>query len=186
MAASNGHPLSRPSHSAHKGSSIQVIDSSTEDVNIQAISQWCALHKTDKHSDSNCRTQQESAPSNAAKKRPTGAKKPNKPRRIRFKSTSDKMKFLRSIEEMEGVSLDKSSDEDDSDVVEQSLMQLFADPSSEESDDNEHHSDLHVLVLTPGNMLEEADLIMGKLETTSGAFFWQPWVCRDMIQVLCF
>ena len=125
MAASNGHPLSRPSHSGHKGSSIQVIDSSTEDVKVQAIRQWCALHKTDKHSDSNFRAQQESAPSNAAKKRPTGAKKPNKPRRIRFKSTSDKKKFLRSIEEMEGVSLDKSSDEDDSDVVEQSLMQLF-------------------------------------------------------------
>ena len=27
---------------------------------------------------------------------------------------------------------------------------------------------------------------MGKLETTSGAFFWQPWVCRDMIQLLRF
>ena len=26
----------------------------------------------------------------------------------------------------------------------------------------------------------------GKLETTSGAFFWQPWVCRDMIQLLRF
>ena len=29
-------------------------------------------------------------------------------------------------------------------------------------------------------------LLMGKLETTSSAFFWQPWVCRDMIQLLCF
>ena len=139
MAASNGHPLSRSPHSHHKGS-IQVIDSSAEDVNIQAIRQWCALHKTDKHSDSNCRAQQESAQSNVAKKRPTGAKKPTKPRRIRFKSTNDKKKFLRSIEEMEGVSLEKSSDDDDSDVVEQSLMQLFADSSSEESDGNEHHS----------------------------------------------
>ena len=129
MAASNGHPLSRSSHGGHKVSSIQVIDSSAEDVNIQAIRQWCAVHKTDKHSDSNCRAQQESTPPNAAKKRPTSAKKTNQPRRIRFKSTSNKNKFLRSIEEMEGVSLDKSSDNDNSDVVEQSLMQLFADPS---------------------------------------------------------
>ena len=161
MAASNGHPLSRPSH---KGSSIQVIDSSAEDVNIQAIHQWCALHKTDKHSDSNCRAQQESIPQNATKKRPTSAKK-SQPHRIRFKSTSDKKKFLRSIEEMEGVSLDKSSDDDDSNVVEQSLMQLFADTSSEESDDSEHHPDPHVLVLTPGNMLEEDDVIMTDVET---------------------
>ena len=65
---------------------------------------------------------------------------------------------------MEGVSFEKSSDEDDSDVVEQSLMQLFADSSSEESDSNEHHSDLHVLVLTPGNMLEEADVVMTEAE----------------------
>ena len=166
MAASNGYPLSRSSHSGHKGSFIQVIDSPAEDVNIEAIRQWCALHKTDEHSDSNCSAQQESAQSNAAKKRPTGAKKPSKPRRIRFKSASDKKKFLGSIEEMEGVSLDKSSDEDDSDVVEQSLMQLFADPSSEESDDNEHHSALHVLVLTPGNMLEEADVVMTDAENT--------------------
>ena len=48
---------------------------------------------------------------------------------------------------MEGVSFDKSSDEDDNEVVEQSLMQLYADSSSESSDDNENHSDLHVLVL---------------------------------------
>ena len=61
---------------------------------------------------------------------------------------------------MEGVSFDKSSDEDDSQVVEQSLIQLYADSSSENSDDNENHSDLHVLVLEPGNMLEEADVIM--------------------------
>ena len=163
MAASNGHPLSRSPHSNPKGS-IQVIDSSAEDANIQAIRQWCALHKTDKHSDSNCRAQQESAQSNVAKKRPTGAKKPTKPRRIRFESTSDKKKFLRSIEEMEGVSLEQNSDDDDSDVVEQSLMQLYADSSSEESDGNEHHSNLHVLVLTPGNMLGEEDVIMTEAE----------------------
>ena len=50
MAASNGHLLAKPSHSGHKGSSIQVIDSSAEDVKVQTIRQWCVLHKTDKHS----------------------------------------------------------------------------------------------------------------------------------------
>ena len=59
MAASNSHPLSRLLQSSHKSSSIQIIDSSVEDVKIQTIRQWCALHKTDKHSDSNCRAQQE-------------------------------------------------------------------------------------------------------------------------------
>ena len=58
------------------------------------------------------------------------------------------------------MSFDKSSDEDDSEVVEQSVMQLYANSSSENSDDNQNHSDLHVLVLEPDNMLEEADIIM--------------------------
>ena len=128
MAASNGHLLAKPSHSGHKGSSIQVIDSSAEDVKIQAIRQWCALHQTDKHSDSNCQAQQEStqqSATNTAKRRPAGAKKPSKPCRLRFKSSSYKKKFLHSIDEMEGVFLENSSDEGDSDVVDQSLMQLY-------------------------------------------------------------
>ena len=163
MAASNSHPLAKRSHVGHKGSSIQVIDSSLEDVGIQAIHQWCTVHKTDKHSDSNCWEQQESAPPEAAKRRQAGAKKANKPRRLRFKLSNDKKKS-RSIEEMEGVSFDKSSYEDDSEVFEQSLMQLYADSSSESSDDNENHSNLHVLVLEPGNMLEEADVIMTEVD----------------------
>ena len=65
---------------------------------------------------------------------------------------------------MEGVSFDNGSDNDDSDVVEQSLMQLFADPSSEESHDDENHTDLHVLVLTPGNMLGEDDVVITDAE----------------------
>ena len=137
-----------------------MIGSSLDDPAIQAIRQWCALHKTDNHYDSNCRSQQESVPPDASKKRPTGAKKTSKPRRLHFKSSNDRKKFMHSIEEMEGVSFDDSSNEDDSEVVEQSLMQLHADFSSENSDDDESHSDLHVLVLQPGNMLEEADVIM--------------------------
>ena len=158
------HPLTKPLHGGQKGSSIQVIDLSLEDVRIQAIRQWCALHKTDTHSDSNCWAQQEFAPPDAAKRRPAGAKKPSKPRRLCFKSSNDKKKFLRSIEEMEGVSFDKSSDEDDNEVFEQSLMQLDADSSSESSDNNENHSDLHLFVLQPGNMLEEADVIMTEVD----------------------
>ena len=57
-----------------------------------------------------------------AKKRPKGSdkKKTNKPRRLKFKSTKDKKKFLRSIEDTEGVSLESASSEGE-DVVEQSL-----------------------------------------------------------------
>ena len=63
-----------------------------------------------------------------SKKRPKGSKKRKaKPRKLRFKSTSDKKKFLRSIEDTGGVSLESASS-DDEDVVEQSLMQL--DPVS--------------------------------------------------------
>ena len=92
MAASNGHPLHKLSHGGHKVSSIQVIYSFAEDVKIQAIRQWCTLHKTDKQSDSNCREQQESAFSNAAKRRPAGVKKSSKPCRLCFKTSSDKKK----------------------------------------------------------------------------------------------
>ena len=42
-------------------------------------------------------------------------------------------------------------------------MQLYADSSSESSDDN-NNSDLHVLVLEPGNMFEEADVIMTEVD----------------------
>ena len=38
---------------------------------------------------------------------------------------------MHSIEEMEEVSFDESSGEDDSEVVEQSLIKLYADSSSE-------------------------------------------------------
>ena len=55
MAASSSHPLlTKLSHGGQKGSSIQMLDLSMQDDNIQAIHQWCALHKTDKHSDSDC------------------------------------------------------------------------------------------------------------------------------------
>ena len=43
---------------------------------------------------------------------------------------------MTSIEEMEGVSYGESSNEDNSEVVEQSLRQLYADSSSENSDDD--------------------------------------------------
>ena len=69
---------------------------------------------------------------------------------------------------MEGVSLENDDDvDDDSDVVEQSLMQLFADSSSDESDDYEKCTDPHVLVLTPGNMMGEDDVVMTDAETAS-------------------
>ena len=52
-------------------------------VNIQALRQWCAFNKSDKHSDSDCRAQQDTDTSTAQtpKKRPLGATKKDKPRR---------------------------------------------------------------------------------------------------------
>ena len=75
--------LTKSIHKDPKGS-IQMVDGSPEgDVSIQAIRQWCAFHKSDKHSNSDCRAQQDSPTSTAqtSKKRPIGAtKKEAKPR----------------------------------------------------------------------------------------------------------
>ena len=87
------------------------------EASMHAIRKWCAFHKSEKHSDSDCRAQQESATSTTqtSKKHPKGSikRKTNKPRRLRFKSKTDKKKFLRSIEDMEGVSLESASSEDE-------------------------------------------------------------------------
>ena len=100
-----------------------MVDGSPEgDVSMQAIRQWCAFHKSDKHSDSDCRAQQDSAISTAqtSKKRSMGAaKKDNEPCRLKFKSKSEKKKFLRSIEEIKGVNLESFSSDEET-VVEQS------------------------------------------------------------------
>ena len=64
LAASCSHPLLTKSiHNAPMGS-IQMVEESPEgDVSIQAVRQWCSLHKMDKHSDSECRVQQETVAS---------------------------------------------------------------------------------------------------------------------------
>ena len=162
MAASSSHPLLTKSvHKALKGS-IQMVETFPEgNVSIQALSQWCAFHKSDKHSDWDCRAQQDTATSTAQnpKKRPLGAtKKDNKPRRLKFKSKSDKEKFLCSIEETEGVSLESASSDDET-VVEQSLMQIDPGSSHEDLDEGEN-SDLHILVLDPNPSLDETDVVM--------------------------
>ena len=96
-------------------------------VSIQTLPQWCALHKSDKHSDSDC-TAQATSTANTSKKQPIGARKDSKPCRLKFKSMSDKKKFLRSIKETEGVSLESASSDDEK-VVEQIFMQLDPGPS---------------------------------------------------------
>ena len=162
MAASSSHPLMTKSlHGSHQ-SSIQILDSSPGDESIQAIRRWCALHKTDRHSDSDCRAQQESSPPLAAKRQPTGAKKTSKPRRLRFKTKTDRKKFLRSIEELEGVSIEGSSHEDDCEVVTQSLMKLEANST----DDEDEHLDIHILAIQP-NTMEYDDAVMEDVTLTS-------------------
>ena len=54
MATFSSHPLLTKSVHGSQNGSIQMPNSSQEDESIQAIRQWCALHKTDKHSDSDC------------------------------------------------------------------------------------------------------------------------------------
>ena len=78
MAASCSHPLlTKPIHNSQMGS-IQMVEESPEgDASIQAVRQWRSLHKTDRHSDSECRVQQETVASStkAPKKRSTGVKR---------------------------------------------------------------------------------------------------------------
>ena len=161
MAASCSHPLlTKTIHNVPMGS-IQMVEESPEgDVSIQAVRQWCSLHKTDKHSDSDCRVQQETVASSAKapKKRPVGVKKDSKPGRLKFKSKSDKKKFLRSIEETEGLLALESCDSDDEGVIAQSLMQL--DASQQEDSEEEDNEDFHILALEPDTHPSETDVLM--------------------------
>ena len=116
MAASTSHPLLTKSiHKDPKGS-IQMVDCSHDgEASVHAIRKRCAFHKSEKHSDFDCRAQQESATSTTqtSKKSPKGSvkRKTTKPRRLKFKSNTDKKKFLHSIEDTEGVSLESASSE---------------------------------------------------------------------------
>ena len=159
MATSSTHPLLTKSIHGGQSGSIEMLDASTGDkVSIQAIWQWCALHKSDKHSHSDCRNQQDVTSSSSAKKQPTNAKEGSKPHRLRFKWSNDKKKFLRSIGEMVGISFEDSSN--DENVIEQSLVQLHASPVAEGSeDDNSPLVNLHILVLEPVSF-DETDVIM--------------------------
>ena len=158
MAASTGNPLdTRSSHRNPRGS-LQMIDVPEDTAaTVQTIKKWCTLHKSDRHSNADCRVQKESAANNAsttAKKRPKGKEKRNtKPHKLKFKSSAVKKKFLRSIEDTEGISLESASSDDD-DVVEQSLMQL-----ENASGDDEEEGDFHILMLAP-DLLSDHDVTM--------------------------
>ena len=163
MAASTSHSLLTKSINKDPKGSIQMVDCSSDGAaSMHAIHKWCAYHKSEKHSDSDCGAQQESATSTTqtSKKCPKGSikRKTNKPRRLKFKSKTDKKKFLRSIEDKEGVSLESASS-DGEDIVEQSLMQLDAVSSSEVLDE-EGDSNLHILMMNPDPLLSETDIVM--------------------------
>ena len=80
---------------------------------------------------------------------------------MKFKSKADKKKFLRSIEDTEGVSLESVSS-DDENVIEQSLMQLDNESDDEEVEAEE---DLHLLMLAP-------DLLMDQDATMDSVLFF--------------
>ena len=170
MAASASNPLNTKSSKNPRGH-IQMIETPEDTpATVQVIRKWCTLHKTDKHSSADCRAQKETTSSStttALKKRPKGPKKRKaKPRKLRFKSTSDKKKFLRSIEDTEGVSLENASS-DDEDVVEQSLMQL--DPVSGGTSDEEEEGELLILMLDPDSLLDDPDINMDSVFLDPGA-----------------
>ena len=107
MAASASNPLNTKSSKNPRGH-IQMIETPEDTAaTVQVIRKWCALHKTDKHSNADYRAQKETTTSStttASKKRPKGTEKRKaKPRKLKFKSNTDKKKFLRSIEDTEGV-----------------------------------------------------------------------------------
>ena len=89
-----------------------------------------------------------------------------KPRKLKFKSNADKKKFLCSIEDTEGVSLESASS-DDEDIVEQSLMQL--DPVSGGTSEEEEEGDLHILMLDPDSLLDDPDIAMDSILLDPGA-----------------
>ena len=170
MAASASNQLNTKSSKNPRGH-IQMIETPEDTpAMVQVIRKWCTLHKTDKHSNVDCRAQKETTSSSSAtasKKRPKGPEKRKaKPRKLIFKSTSDKKKFLHSIEDTEGVSLESASS-DDEDVVEQSLMQL--DPVSGGTSDEEEEGELHILMLDPDSLLNDPDIAMDSILLDPGA-----------------
>ena len=163
MAASAGNPLHTKSSRSPRGQ-IQMLDTQGDTpATIQVIRKWCTLHKTDKHSNNDCRAQKETAPSTTkttSKKRPKGSdKRKAKPRKLKFKSTSDKKKFLRSIDDTEGVTIESASS-DDEDVVEQSLMQLDPVSGGTSDEDEDGEGELHILMLDPDSLLDDPDIAM--------------------------
>ena len=162
MAASANNPLTVKSSLRNPKGFIQMIDKGKEEAAaIQAMRKWCALHKTDKHSNTDCRAQKESTTGVATtwKKRLKGAEKRKsaRPRKLKFKSKDDKKKFLRSIEDAEGVSLESQSSDDEA-VVEHSLLQMENDSSDTQEEDVE--GDLHIMLMEPNALFDDPDVNM--------------------------
>ena len=66
MAASASNPLNTKPSKNPRGH-IQMIETSEDtSATVQVIRRWCTLHKTDKHSNADCRAQKETSPSNTA------------------------------------------------------------------------------------------------------------------------
>ena len=77
MAASASNPLNTKSSKNPRGQ-IQMIETPEDTAaTVHVIRKWCAFHKTDKHSNADCRAQKEttSSTTTASKKRPKGTEK---------------------------------------------------------------------------------------------------------------
>ena len=164
MAASISNPINVRTSSRVPRGALQMIDIPDDvEATVQSLKKWCTLHKTDKHSNVDCRAQKELTANTTTtpKKRPKGKeKRKTKTRKLKFKSKADKKKFLRSIEDTEGVSVESASS-DDEDVVEQSLLQL-ENVSGDEDYEDEVEGDFHIMMLTP-DLLTDHDVLMDSI-----------------------
>ena len=119
MGTTMKHPLiGKTTFDSVKNPGVMSVESQLiEDVN--AIKAWCSIHKSDKHSNSECRAQKSSKKSR--KKRKT------KGRTIRFKTSKGKRKFVRSmlntdeLELSDGTSQSSGSDDESADETSEPL-----------------------------------------------------------------
>ena len=149
MAATSSHPLqTRQAKDRH----IQAIDTPQEEAVLAMGKNTCSVHKTDKHSNAECRLQKEQAAQ--APKKPT--RRPSaRPKTLKFKSNRAKKRFLRSIEEAEDVEWESVSDSEaetseDVQVTEQSLLALKLCDDSEDVEP-------HILMIQPHDNKDTAD-----------------------------
>ena len=169
MAASVSHPLAtKPLSGNGTRDGIRSLTSDPTQDHIMAIRASCTLHPNSNHSNAECRMQH-SAP--AQSKPVKSTKKATKTtKRVRFRNPKAKKRFIRALEEVEGLDAsdfeiedsDESAEESSTDndlstadqkVVSQSVMSIqWADDSDSEQPQMASINSIHV---TPEQDVED-------------------------------